>query len=105
MFRHVSFAILALPLFAAAAQQTASTAPPPTRPVLRALPLGGDDDLNSKPIEGGEAVIPVQPAAPAKPAAITPPPTPATPLQTVFAPSPLGIKPRGEDAPRLQIFL
>ncbi len=103
MFRHISFTLLASALLASAQQQPA--APTPPRPVYRALPLGGDDDINSKPLEGGEAIIPAQPAAPAKPAATTPPAAPATPLQTVSAPSPLDAKPVGDDAVRLQIFL
>ena len=76
---------------------------PPIRPVLRALPLGGDDDINSKPLEGGEAVVhekAVPPVAPAPPPIIQ-----ATPIETVSAPSPLDVKPTGDDAVRLQIFL
>lgn len=101
MFRHVSF-LLASSLLVSA-QQPAPPTPP--RPVYRALPLGGDDDINSKPLEGGEAVVPAQPAAPAKPAASAPPVASATPIQTVSAPSPLDVKPIGDDAVRLQIFL
>jgi lipoprotein-anchoring transpeptidase ErfK/SrfK len=83
--------------------------PIPVKPVLRALPLGGDDDINSKPLpadvhEGGEAVVPAQPAPVlVKP---TPPPAPqATPIETVSTPTPIDVKPTGDDAVRLQIFL
>jgi lipoprotein-anchoring transpeptidase ErfK/SrfK len=75
---------------------------PPARPVLRALPLGGDDDLYSQPIPGGEPVVPVNPAPPAAPA---PPVAPAKPIQTDSQSSPLTLKPTGEDGVRLQIFL
>ncbi len=102
MFRHVSLFALALTAFATA-QQEATPLAPPTRPVLRALPLGGDDDLNSKPLEGGEAVVPEKPVAPAAPA--PPPIIQATPIETVSTPSPLDVKPIGDDAVRLQVFL
>jgi len=77
------------------AQQPALPNPAPTRPVLKALPLGGDDDLNSQP-HSDEPVL-VKP--------MVPPSAPAQPLQTVTPPSPLNVKPTGEDALRLQIFL
>ena len=63
---------------------------PATRPVFKALPLGGDDDIISKPIPGPTAPISVEPAAP---------------IETVSPPSPLEVKPTGDDAVRLQIFL
>jgi hypothetical protein len=56
------------------------------RPVLKALPIGGDEDAAPPP------------AAPAASA-------PATPLETVTPPSPIDVKPTGDDAVRLQIFL
>ena len=95
MLRLASF-FLTLATFAQAAPQTAAPQIPahPTRPVLRALPLGGDDDINSKPIPDAPVLI--------KPA---PPVDQVTPLQTVSPPSPLETKPTGEDALRLQIFL
>lgn len=68
-------------------------APAPTRVVLRALPLGGDDDLASRPLPEN---VPVAPATPVQP---------ATPLETVSPPTPLSVKPAGDDAVRLQIFL
>ena len=102
MLRHVSLVFLALPLLAPAQQ---ASPPPPVvaRPVLRALPLGGDDDINSKPLEGGEPVIPVKPEIPVAPA--PPPIIHATPIETVSTPTPLDAKPIGDDALRLQIFL
>lgn len=112
MLRFVTPLFLSLVTLASAQQPVPAPvpapAPAPVRPVLRALPLGGDEDINSKPLpdlgEGGEAVVPAQPApVPVKP---TPPPAPqATPIQTVSAPTPLDIKPVGDDAVRLQIFL
>lgn len=102
MLRNVSSAFLALTLIAPA-QPAAPPTPPPSRPVLRALPLGGDDDINSKPLEGGEAVVPEKPVAPVAPA--PPPIVQATPIETVSPPSPLDVKPTGDDAVRLQVFL
>ena len=102
MFRHISSAFLVFATVASAQQETAPT-PPPSRPVLRALPLGGDEDLNSVPAGEGEPVVPVKPAAPVAP---TPPPVvKATPIASVSAPTPLDVKPTGDDALRLQIFL
>lgn len=101
MLRHVSPVFLALSLFATA-QQPEPPTPPPTRPVLRALPLGGDDDILSQPTEVGEPVIAVKPVTPA---ATPPQVVKATPIPTVSQPSPLDVKPTGDDALRLQIFL
>jgi lipoprotein-anchoring transpeptidase ErfK/SrfK len=112
MLRYVSPVFIALATLGQA-QQPESPAPTFTRPVLKALPLGGDDDINSKPLPdaaaepsedvGGEAVVPAQPAAPVAPA--LPPIEPAKPIETVSTPSPLDMKPVGDDAVRLQIFL
>jgi lipoprotein-anchoring transpeptidase ErfK/SrfK len=63
---------------------------PVSRPVLKALPLGGDEDLASRPVN-----------APVAPVHVAPP----APLETVTPPSPLNVKPTGDDALRLQIFL
>ncbi len=76
------------------------------RPVLRALPVGGDEDITSRPIPAA----PVAPAAPTAPAPLpaTPPPVApetVTPIESVSLPSPFDIKPTGDDAVRLQIFL
>ena len=57
------------------------------RPVLKALPLGGNQNPASRPL----------------PAISEPAPT--SPLQTPTPPSPLDEKPTGDDAVRLQIFL
>ncbi len=56
-----------------------------SRPVLKALPLGGDEDAVSR------SAMRVT--------------RPATPLETVTPSSPLDAKPTGDDAVRLQIFL
>jgi len=101
MFRFVSLSFIAL-VTLASAQQKALPLNPPARPVLRALPLGGDDDINSIPAPGSEPVLAVKPPVLVKPA----PPLPqATSIQTTSAPSPLDVKPTGNDALRLQIFL
>jgi lipoprotein-anchoring transpeptidase ErfK/SrfK len=84
------------------AQQPAFPATQPTRPVLRALPLGGDDDINSQPAPTSDPVAPAAPPVLVKPA---PPVAQATPIETVSPPSPLEVKPTGDDAVRLQIFL
>ena len=101
MFRFVLPVFLALTSFASA-QQPAPPPTQPTRPVLRALPLGGDDDINSQPAPTTDPVAPVAPPVLVKPA---PPVAKATPIETVSAPSPLELKPTGDDAVRLQIFL
>lgn len=111
MFRSASFLLLALTLAASAQQPITpppSDPPAPTlaRPVLRALPIGGDDDVNSlpaQPVPGGEPAIPAAPPAPVEPAA--PPAKEAAPILTVTPPTPLDTKPEGDDAVRLQIFL
>jgi lipoprotein-anchoring transpeptidase ErfK/SrfK len=59
------------------------------RPVLKALPLGGDEEL--KPLAAAEA-----PLAAAQP---------VIPPESGFPPTPLDAKPTGDDAVRLQIFL
>ena len=101
MLRFVSPVFLALTTLAPA-QQPATPALPSSRPVLRALPLGGDDDINSQPAPASDPVAPAAPPVFVKPAA---PVAQATPIETVSAPSPLDVKPTGDDAVRLQIFL
>ncbi|MFT4176256.1 MAG: L,D-transpeptidase [Luteolibacter sp.] len=67
--------------------QTPAPQPPatdPVRPVLRAQPLGGDEDIESKPL---------------------PPTAGATLPEAAPAVTPLDVKPDGEDAVKLQIFL
>jgi lipoprotein-anchoring transpeptidase ErfK/SrfK len=54
------------------------------RPVLRALPIGGDTDIVSNPATAAAETIPVE---------------------TVAAATPIDEKPTGEDAVRLQIYL
>jgi lipoprotein-anchoring transpeptidase ErfK/SrfK len=101
MLRFVSPVFLALTTLAPA-QQPTTPALQSSRPVLRALPLGGDDDLNSQPAPTSDPVAPAAPPVFVKPAA---PVAQATPIETVSAPSPLDVKPTGDDAVRLQIFL
>jgi hypothetical protein len=78
---------------------------PVERPVLRALPLGGNDDINSKPLPDEQVILSTPPA----PTHVVPRTAPiedkVTPLNTVSQPTPLNVKPTGEDALRLQIFL
>ena len=102
MLRTVSSAVLALATLAAAQQETR---PAPTRTVLRALPLGGDEDINSLP-HPAESVVPVPaPLPPPAPAAAVPLVVKPALAGTVPVPSPLDTKPTGEDALRLQIYL
>ncbi len=101
MLRFVSPVFLALTTLVPAQQPTSPTLQS-SRPVLRALPLGGDDDLNSQPAPTSDPVAPTAPPVFVKPAA---PVAQATPIETVSAPSPLEVKPTGDDAVRLQIFL
>ena len=123
--------ILALILtssFTATGQQI----PPQTisRPVLKALPLGGDDDIASRPTAVSATPaplpaippaippsipsvpisppVPIPPIAPEKPVAPIPPPPipePAEPIRSIPQVSPIDVKPTGDDAVRLQIFL
>jgi lipoprotein-anchoring transpeptidase ErfK/SrfK len=75
-------------LFVSISQLAAQTSGPvfTNRPVLKALPLGVEDDAAQAPAS----------------ALVSPP---AAPLETVSPPSPLDAKPTGDDAVRLQIFL
>jgi len=73
----------------------ASAQQPAAESVLKALPLGGDDDPISRPLPEELPKPPVQ-------AAKT---LPATPINSVPQASPLDVKPTGDDALRLQIFL
>ena len=95
--------------------------PAPARPIPKALPIGGDDDITSQPLAEPAAALPMETAAlakadPAPVAAVRPgtaaaaaipaiPAEPAKPLESVTLPSPLDVKPTGDDAVRLQIFL
>lgn len=79
--------------------------PPTDRPVLRALPLGGDDDLNSQPLPDETPVLATPTVPPLSPAPSAPVSDKVIPLDTVSQPSPLNAKPTGDDALRLQIFL
>jgi lipoprotein-anchoring transpeptidase ErfK/SrfK len=97
MFRFILPTFMALTTLVPA-QQT----PPTARPVLRALPLGGDDDLNSQPAPMADPVAPAAAPVLVRPA---PPVVQATPIETVSTSSPLEVKPAGDDAVRLQIFL
>jgi lipoprotein-anchoring transpeptidase ErfK/SrfK len=92
MLRFVSF-LLITSASLVSAQQPVPPAQPPTRVVLRALPLGGDDDIASRPLPENLPADTVTPTAP------------ATPLETISEPTPLELKPTGDDAMRLQIFL
>ena len=97
MFRFILPTFMALTTLVPA-QQT----PPTARPVLRALPLGGDDDLNSQPPPTADPVAPTAAPVIVRPA---PPVAQASPIETVSTPSPLEVKPIGDDAVRLQILL
>jgi lipoprotein-anchoring transpeptidase ErfK/SrfK len=81
--------LAALPTFG---QQLLTPPPTPARPVLKALPIGGDENA---PQEQALAPTATQPA----------PDENAPPPDAVPTPSPLDAKPTGDDALRLQIFL
>ncbi len=124
MFRFASALLfLTIPLSA-----QVPDAPPAGRPVLKALPIGGDDVPASLPRSTVAAnvtpspvppVIPTPPpvSAPTSPAApattpdaipTAPPATPketVTPIESTAEPTPPDVKPTGDDAVRLQIFL
>ena len=88
--------------------------PPATQrePVLKALPIGGDDDPNSRPLaetppvtatpEIPQDVAFAKPRIPAVPVPAVPTAPPAT---EEVVPNPIDQKPTGDDAVRLQIFL
>ncbi len=141
MLRLVSFLFLTLATLLPAQQPASPTAPAPVRTVLRAIPLGGDDDINSQPHPAEQPTSaatppPVVPTAPTTPPGVppvpaatqpvrlvppaTPPPTTPPPAPVLARPapaaaiplpgtpsigSPLNVKPTGDDALRLQIFL
>lgn len=69
------------------------------RPALRALPLNGNPELN--------AVPKTAPITPTPPVLVKPnvPVIPAENTNTPPAPTPIDVKPTGDDAVRLQIFL
>lgn len=93
MHRFVFLPIITLASLASA-QQPIRPVVTPTRPVLRAIPLGDDPAVNSQPAPNNPVLV--RPAAPIDQ---------VNPLQTVTPPSPLDVKPTGDDALRLQIFL
>lgn len=105
MFRFVFSACLLLAPFASGQYEPA----PPERPVLRAIPLGDEENINTRPVSGAEPLIPAVPIAPEPAPPVAPAPAPeivdATPIETVSPPTPLELKPTGDDAVRLQIFL
>ncbi len=112
MFRSVSVILLLL-LPTLQAQPAPAPTPAPGRSVLRAIPIGGEETTPpprpsaplSRPVLRAEPVAPLTPPPPT--AAPNPPPEVlhATPIQAIALPSPLDVKPSGEDAIRLQIFL
>lgn len=78
---------------------------PYDRPVLRALPLGGNDDINSQPLTDETPVLARPATPPLSTVPLAPPNDKVAPLDTVSPPTSLDTKPTGEDALRLQIFL
>lgn len=114
MFR-IHFIILLAMTMSAMAEP--SSVPPTKHPVLKALPLGGDEDELSKP----SPALAAKPLTAVKPAPSVEPPKRALPVNAVAKPalpvepvkplpsttlaSPLTVRPTGDDAVRLQIFL
>ena len=89
-----------------------------SRPVLKALPIGGDEDTGTRPLPIRNAAPPMVPApatasaspplpgpASTTPVPPLPPAAPIPALETPQLPSPIDAKPTGDDAVRLQIFL
>lgn len=97
MFRLIFPMFFAVALSVMAQQPVVKPAQPPAvkPPVLKALPLGGDDDTVSRPL----------PEDLPKPDAVIPKTEPAKPLEAEAQASPLDAKPAGDDGLRLQIFL
>ena len=107
MFRTVS-AIFLLISLSAEAQPAAG--PASAGRVLRAIPLGDEASPAARPVTPARPVLRAMPLAPVAP--VAPPVIPAAPakptppvLQAIAISSPLDLKPSGEDAIRLQIFL
>ena len=92
----LTYAIFLSILLPVAAQQPALQEDRPRAPVLKALPLGGDDDT----------IAPSPPGALPQPPEVLVKPEKPTPITAdAQTESPLNIKPVGDDAVRLQIFL
>ncbi len=104
-------------LFLSFALMAVSPAQETSRPVLRALPLGGDEDVLSRSVPDPVPAPAVDPA-PAPATELAPEPAPPEPepepeiviekavaIESATPPTPLDQKPEGDDAVRLQIFL
>lgn len=90
------------PVFFLIALASFAVAQVPDRPVLKALPLGGDEDPLSQPAPDSDPVAPTSTTTLVAPAAPVPE---VKPIPTTAIPTPLDAKPTGDDALRLQIFL
>ena len=95
MIRISLFVCLAL---AVPASGQTDALPVVSRPVLKALPIGGDDDTPPQQVIAPAAPVPSEPV-------FVRPAVPATAPEEITPPSPLDVKPTGDDAVRLQIFL
>ncbi len=93
MHRLLASISLTFSSLALAQEPPAAPATPPTRVVLKALPLGGEEDIASRPLPEHLPAVSVVPEEK------------AIPLETTSAPTPLDLQPSGDDAIRLQIFL
>jgi lipoprotein-anchoring transpeptidase ErfK/SrfK len=102
MRRHVSalFFVLA-PLAVAQQKTTPPTAEPTAARTLPASPAAGETTDS----EVAGEILPVPPVVPVAPVKLPPPLVKATPIAPTAPPSPLDVKPSGEDGLRLQIFL
>jgi len=92
MFRFAPLLLFTWTTFAPA-QQPSSPTQDHSRVVLRALPIGGDEEVDLSPPQQHQSNGNLTQD------------TPATPIKTISEPTPLGLKPTGDDALRLQIFL
>lgn len=107
MFRTVSAIFLLISL---SVEAQPAAVPASAGRVLRAIPLGDEASPAPSPVTPARPVLRAMPVAP--PAPVAPPVAPVAPakptppvLQAIAISSPLDLKPSGEDAIRLQIFL
>jgi lipoprotein-anchoring transpeptidase ErfK/SrfK len=98
MSRILPFLLIA----SAAVSHAQPPAAPPVRTTLRAQPVLSEDDVDA---QASSATVPDAPQNAIPTAPVAPVLPPATPIEAAAASSPLELRPIGDDALRLQIFL